>query len=128
MGKFKSLFGGAIAALGIAWIAAAEAEVVAVPIPGGQGYHSLIGVEAPSPSMAAGVTFAFNDPIPSANRNPNSAAAPDISNVDANRPANMLFGIELPQVSTWMMIALGFVGLGFAAFHSPRKRQADLFS
>ncbi len=129
MGNLKYLLGAAIATLGIISIAAARAEVVTVTAWGGHGHFSpetgANRAEDPSPGGGAVASFTYSGPIASANR----GGGHNIDGADANRlPTERVFGVELPEVSTWVMIGLGFAGLGFAAFRSPRKRRADLFS
>ena len=37
-------------------------------------------------------------------------------------------GAPIPESSTWTMIVLGFVGLGYAAFNRSRKLRLDEFA
>jgi len=121
MGKFKYLLGGAIAVLGMA---TAQARVVtfsngnvdATP------WTSVDGAADPNPSGAAMASFTYNDAIDSAN-----GAGGRRDEIEANGSPSV-FGLELPEDSTWAMMGLGFAALGFAAFRSPRKREISTFS
>jgi hypothetical protein len=132
MGNLKHLLGGAIATVGLVSIAAAHAEVVTVMARAGHDHFS-IGTSVdrakdPNPGGVAPASFARNGPIEWVKNDPNRAGAHGIDGDETNRPpSDRILGVELPEVPTWVMIALGFAGLGFAAFRSPRKPR-DLFS
>lgn len=109
MGTLKGVLSGAIATIGILCVAPAYAEVVTVT------FGSVHGHFAP---------WTYNVPIEWVNSEPNVAGAGEVHTAEANPPpSDHIFGVELPEVPTWLMLALGFAGLGFAAFRSPRKRR-----
>ena len=49
------------------------------------------------------------------------------SDGNGNYPVQTTGGLTLaavPEAPTWAMLAAGFAGLGYAAFHRPRRREA----
>jgi hypothetical protein len=131
MGNSKYFLGGVIAALGMAWIATAQAGVVTFTDWGGHGapssWTAVNGVEGPIPSGAAVALFNRDDATDGANSDPNGGRRIDDVEANGSKP-DFIFGLEVPEVPTWVMMGLGFVGLGFAAFRSPRKREISPFS
>ncbi|HKN27260.1 MAG TPA: hypothetical protein VJY34_05005 [Roseiarcus sp.] len=131
MGNFKYLLGGAIAALGFASVAAAQAQVVSITVSDGHSTSSPwtgeSGVEDASPSGAGAALFSYSEPLDRVNNDPNLVSAHRGSEANGS-PSSAIFGLELPETPTWAMFALGIAGLGFAAFRSPRKRDVSLFS
>jgi hypothetical protein len=120
MGKFKYLL--AIAVLGMASFATAQARVVTFS-DGNVDATPWTSVDAdPNPSDAAMASFTYSDAIDSAN-----GAGGRRDEIEENGSSSV-FGLELPEVSTWAMMGLGFAALGFAAFRSPRKREISTFS
>ena len=109
MGNLKGILSGAIATIGILSSAPAYAEVVTVTSGSGHGHL---------------VPWTYNIPIDWVKNEPDAAGVYKIHATEANPPrSDHILGVELPEIPTWVMLGLGFAGLGFAAFRSPRKRR-----
>lgn len=111
MGTLRGVLGAVIATIGILSVAPAYAEVVTVTFGSGHVHFA---------------PWTYNVPIEWVNSGPSAAGAYEVNAAEASasRPQpDRIFGVELPEVPTWVMLGLGFAGLGFAAFRSPRKRR-----
>jgi hypothetical protein len=109
MGNLRGLLGGAIATIGLVSIAPAFAAVITVPAGSGPGHFA---------------PWTYNVPVEWVSSDPNASDAYGLHDPDANRlQSDRIFGVAVPEVPTWVMLGLGFAGLGFAAFRSPRPRR-----